>query len=117
VGGLRSGCRGQGRVCTAGAAAHRAMAGVCHVMSAGFKSRSKLHSEIVLLRKAAPAHTHAYSPQFKPHLIIALARGAVRHGIGAHRLCNLYLALGNERARYGGTQQVHALILRVGPAG
>ena len=52
--------------------------------------------------------------KLKAHLIIALAGGAVSDRIRFCFLRNLDLALGNQRARDTGTQQVFPLINRVG---
>ena len=52
--------------------------------------------------------------EFKAHLVIALAGCAVRHGIGTHGFSDFNLALGDQRARDGGTQQIHPFIQRIG---
>lgn len=57
-----------------------------------------------------------HSPDLEAHLVVALAGGAMGHSVRAHLLGNLNLALGDQRARDGGAQQVGALVQRVGPA-
>ena len=52
--------------------------------------------------------------EFKPHLVIALAGRAMRHRISAHGFGDFNLALGDQRARDGGAEQIHALIQRIG---
>ena len=52
--------------------------------------------------------------QLKPHLVIALARRPVGHGIGTRHLGNLDLALGNQRPRDRRAEQIQAFIQRVG---
>jgi hypothetical protein len=52
--------------------------------------------------------------ELEAHLVVALAGGAMGHGIGADLLGDLDLALGDERPRDGGAQQVLALVQRVG---
>ena len=52
--------------------------------------------------------------EFEAHLIVALAGRAVRDRIGADYLGDLDLLLGDERARDRGTQQILALVERVG---
>jgi len=52
--------------------------------------------------------------QFEPHLVVALAGGAVGDGIGAHLAGDLDLLLGDQRAGDGGAEQVLALIHRIG---
>mmetsp|Transcript_10585 Transcript_10585/g.25926 ORF Transcript_10585/g.25926 Transcript_10585/m.25926 type:complete len:491 (-) Transcript_10585:10-1482(-) len=56
----------------------------------------------------------AVVPQLEPHLVVALARGAVAHGVSADLARDLNLALGDERARDGGAEEVGALIQGVG---
>ena len=56
------------------------------------------------------------SPQLKTHLVVALPSGAMRHRVRAHLLCDLYLALGDQRPCDGGPQQVYTLIEGVCPA-
>lgn len=53
--------------------------------------------------------------QLKADLIVSLAGGAMRDGIGAHLACDFDLALGDERASDAGAQQVHALVERICP--
>ena len=53
--------------------------------------------------------------QLEPHLIVALAGGAVGHGLGVLRQRHLELALGDEGPGDGGAQQVGALVDRVAP--
>ncbi len=52
--------------------------------------------------------------QFEAHLVIALAGGAVGNGVGAGFIGDLDQALGDQRARDGGAQQVLALVDRIG---
>ncbi len=52
--------------------------------------------------------------QLETHLIVALAGGTMRDGVGASLPCNLYQALGDQRTCDGGTQQVLAFIDGVG---
>ena len=52
--------------------------------------------------------------QFKAHLVIALAGRAMRHRIGAHGFGDFNLALGDQWARDGSAEQIHALIQRIG---
>ena len=56
------------------------------------------------------------SPQLKANLVVSLSSGSVGHRISAHLLCYFYLALGDQRPRDRGTQQVHPLVQRVRPA-
>jgi len=56
------------------------------------------------------------APQLEADLVVALARGAVRHGVRAHRGRDLDLLLGDQRPRDRRAQQVHALVQRVRPA-
>ena len=53
--------------------------------------------------------------QFKPYLIVALAGGTVRHGIGADLGCDLDQPLGNQRARDGRSQQIQTFVQCVRP--
>jgi hypothetical protein len=55
-----------------------------------------------------------HSPDFKADLVVALAGGAVRHGVGAARDGDIDLLLRDQRPRNRGAQQVDALIQRVG---
>ena len=52
--------------------------------------------------------------QFEPHLVIALAGGAMGNGIGAGFLGDLDQMLGDHRAGNRGAEQVLALIERIG---
>lgn len=56
------------------------------------------------------------APKLESDLVVALACGAVADCISACQLSDLDLTLGNERPSNGGSQQVDALIQRVGPA-
>ena len=56
------------------------------------------------------------SPQLKAHLVVALSGGAVRHRVRAHLPCDLNLALGDERPRDGGPQEIHPFVKGVCPA-
>ncbi len=53
--------------------------------------------------------------ELEAHLVVALARGAMRHGIGAGQLGDLDLALGDQRPGDRGAEQIDALIERVRP--
>ncbi len=55
------------------------------------------------------------SAQFEPHLIVALAGRAVRYGVRSSLYRDLDLALGDQRPGDGRSQQVFALVDRVGP--
>src|SRR3989442_7068974 len=55
--------------------------------------------------------------QFKPYLIVTLASGTVRHGIGTHSTRYIDLGLGNERPRQGRAEQIGALVHGVGAQG
>ena len=48
--------------------------------------------------------------QLEPHLVVALARGAMRDRVGAGLVRDVHLRLGNQRPRDGGAQQVVALV-------
>ena len=52
--------------------------------------------------------------EFKADLVIAFAGRAMGNRIGTHHLGNFNLALGNQRARDGGAQQIRAFILSIG---
>ena len=52
--------------------------------------------------------------QFKPHLVVALACGAMGHRIGALGHGDLDQAFGNQRPRNRGAQQIKALVNRIG---
>src|SRR5690606_897741 len=51
--------------------------------------------------------------EFESHLIVALAGGAMRDSVALDLACDLDLALRNEGARNGRTQQVLAFVHRV----
>src|SRR5688572_15407191 len=53
--------------------------------------------------------------ELEAHLVVALAGGAVRDGVGAGELRNLDLALGDQRPRNRGAEQIDALVKRVRP--
>ena len=53
--------------------------------------------------------------ELEPDLVVALAGGAVGDRIRAQRCRDLDLALGDERPRDRGAEQVHPLVERVGP--
>ncbi len=48
--------------------------------------------------------------QLKAHLVVALTGGPMGNRVGALQLGDLHQALGDQRAREGGTQQVLALV-------
>ena len=52
--------------------------------------------------------------QFETHLVIALAGGAMGHGIGAGFLGDLNKALGNQGSRDRGAQQIQPLVDGIG---
>ena len=52
--------------------------------------------------------------QFEAHLVVALAGCAVRDGIGAGLVGDVDQALGDQRARDGGAEQVFAFVDGVG---
>src|SRR5690606_7672148 len=52
--------------------------------------------------------------ELEPHLVVALAGGAVRHRIGAGLVRDLDLTLGDQRPRDRGAEKIHAFIQRVG---
>ena len=52
--------------------------------------------------------------KFETYLVIALAGGAVRHGVGANLVGDLDLALGDQRARDRRAEQVLAFVQGVG---
>ncbi len=52
--------------------------------------------------------------ELEAHLVVALAGGAVRDGVGAHPARDLDLLLGDQRPGDGGAEQVEPLVLRVG---
>jgi hypothetical protein len=69
----------------------------------------------------APGRDHAdvglrahSSGELEPHLVIALAGGAMAHGVGAGLAGDLDLALGDQRPRDRGAEQILALIEGVG---
>ena len=68
----------------------------------------------------APGRYHAdighqrIGAQLEAHLVVALAGGAVRDGVGAGLAGQFHHALGDERPRDGRSQQVLALVDRVG---
>ena len=49
------------------------------------------------------------------HLVIALARAAMGHGVGAHLTGHLHQASGNQRPSQGGGQGIAPLVKGVGP--
>ena len=51
--------------------------------------------------------------QFKPHLIVALAGRAMRHGIGPGFSRDFHQTLGNQRPRDGCAQQIQPFVQRV----
>ena len=53
--------------------------------------------------------------ELEAHLVIALARGAMGHGVGAGRLGDLDLPLGDQRPGDRGAEQIDALVERVRP--
>ncbi len=53
--------------------------------------------------------------EFEAHLVVALAGGAMGHGIGADQPSDLDLLLGDQRAGNRGAEQIQPLIERVGP--
>jgi hypothetical protein len=53
--------------------------------------------------------------EFETHLVVALAGATVRHGVGADGLGVFDLALGQDRARHAGAEQVAALVDRHRP--
>ena len=52
--------------------------------------------------------------QLKPNLIVAFARCAVGHGIGAFKRCDFNKTFGNQRTRDGCTEQIQTFIQRIG---
>ncbi len=52
--------------------------------------------------------------ELKPHLVVALSRRAMRHGVGADALGDLDLLLADQRPRDRGAEQVLALVQGVG---
>ena len=52
--------------------------------------------------------------KLETHLIVALARRAMRHGIGADLLRDLDLLLRDQRPRDRGAQQIDAFVKRIG---
>ena len=52
--------------------------------------------------------------ELEAHLVVALAGGAVAHGVGADLSGDLDLLLGDQRPRDRGAEQIQALIERVG---
>src|SRR6516164_3881266 len=52
--------------------------------------------------------------ELEAHLVVTLAGGAMGHRVGAGLMRNLDLALGYERPRDRGAEQVHAFVERIG---
>ena len=61
------------------------------------------------------ARVERHVRQLKPDLVIALARGPVRDGIGPFLPSNVDLALGDEGPGDGGAQEIAALIHGIAP--
>ena len=60
------------------------------------------------------ARVERHEGQLEAHLVVALAGGAVRDGIGADLVGHLHQVLGDQRAGNGGAEQVFALVDRPG---
>ncbi len=52
--------------------------------------------------------------ELEPHLVVALAGGAVGDRVGADRVGDLDLALGDQRPRDRGAEEIFALVERIG---